>query len=599
MIAVGSCGLCLRCLWAGRASRPGQAPGCAMAGDEGDTGNGRTEGHMPTSKRRQRPSSSATTGAGRAAQLAPWHGYHVCALFESVDDERAAFVSFTQDGLQRGDKVVHIIKPAERLDHLGRLRQAGVDVEAAEARGQLEVLTWADAYLRDGHFNPEAMLAFSSELLTKARAQGYRSTRVMVNMEWLLEDPTAERDCVAYEARLNQLLRAQGGVAICTYPPAKFGASTIVEMLRTHPAAVISGAFQRNPFFTPLAEPHGAPPAEGRPPEDTLQVPREVLAALVAHLPGAVYRATAEPNRSLIFVTPYVQRLTGIPPDEFTGARTPYGSVIAPRDREHVQRQIAEAVARRSPYDLAYRIMRADGAERWVEDRGQVVYSEADGQWYLHGVVLEEARRTAALEERQRLARELHDSVSQALYSIGLYARKAQRVARTDPAALDESLKLLIDLADGGLAEVRALIFELRPESFEQENLTAALRSLEALLSARHDLTVHTSLDREPRLTPEQREALYRIAREAILNVIKHAHARQVWLELRSTEGWVELVVRDDGIGFDRAAVGPNHFGLRSMAERAAELGGSLSVQSAEQGTTVRARIPLGDTPRR
>jgi signal transduction histidine kinase len=206
-----------------------------------------------------------------------------------------------------------------------------------------------------------------------------------------------------------------------------------------------------------------------------------------------------------------------------------------------------------------------------------------------------QAQSTAALEERQRLARELHDSVSQALYGIALGARTARTLLDRDPSQVARPLEYVLSLAEAGLAEMRALIFELRPESLETEGLVAALDKQAAALRARHQIEVRADLDDEPALPLEQKEALYRIAQEATHNTVKHARAGAIDLRLRCDDGVCVLDVTDDGIGFDPGGSFPGHLGLRSMRERAERLGGALELRSAPgAGTHLRASIPTG-----
>jgi PAS domain S-box-containing protein len=206
----------------------------------------------------------------------------------------------------------------------------------------------------------------------------------------------------------------------------------------------------------------------------------------------------------------------------------------------------------------------------------------------------EQARELAALEERQRLARELHDSVTQALFGIGLGARTARTLIDRDPEQAAESIDYVLSLAHGGMAEMRALIFELRPESLETEGLVAALQKQADATSARYEIPVHLALCDEPAAPLPVKEALYRIAQEALHNTVKHARASSIWVLLECTEGEIVLEVRDDGQGFDTGGSFPGHLGLCSMAERAARHGGAMEIESsAGQGTTVRVRIPV------
>jgi signal transduction histidine kinase len=208
----------------------------------------------------------------------------------------------------------------------------------------------------------------------------------------------------------------------------------------------------------------------------------------------------------------------------------------------------------------------------------------------------QQAQALATLQERQRLARELHDSVAQALYGISLGAQTAREALESDPGGVVAPLEYVIDLAEAGLAEMRTLIFELRPESLAAEGLIAALTKQVTVLRTRYKLAVDAQLDEEPTLPLESKQTLYRIAQEALHNIIKHAHARTVLLSLSRQDGELILEVCDDGKGFEPTEAFPGHLGLRSIQERVALLGGTYSLESAPaRGTRLRVRIPLHD----
>jgi len=206
----------------------------------------------------------------------------------------------------------------------------------------------------------------------------------------------------------------------------------------------------------------------------------------------------------------------------------------------------------------------------------------------------ERAQEFAALEERQRLARELHDSVSQAIFSITLHARTARTLLdRGELGKLAEPLDHVFSLSQAAMAEMRALIFELRPESLQNEGLVAALTKQVASIRARHGIDVKTILCSEPEVPLETKEALYRIAQEALHNTVKHARATRVDIRMECDDERATLMLRDNGIGFDSNGPFPGHLGLQSMRERVARVDGKLEITSARgEGTTVRVEIP-------
>src|SRR5690606_27723430 len=162
-----------------------------------------------------------------------------------------------------------------------------------------------------------------------------------------------------------------------------------------------------------------------------------------------------------------------------------------------------------------------------------------------------------------------------------------------DPEKLREPLDYVLSLADAGLTEMRALIFELRPESLENEGLIAALTKQAASIQARHGIIVENHLCEEPDVPLELKEALYRISREALHNMVKHAQATRATLDLRCNQNEVILEIDDDGAGFDASASFPGHLGLKSMRERATRLNGTCEIVSApQQGTHIVVRLP-------
>jgi signal transduction histidine kinase len=206
----------------------------------------------------------------------------------------------------------------------------------------------------------------------------------------------------------------------------------------------------------------------------------------------------------------------------------------------------------------------------------------------------EKAQALAVLEERTRLARELHDSVSQALYGIGLGARTARTLLDRNPDRVAEPLDYVLGLAEAGLTEMRALIFQLRPESIENEGLISALAKQAASLQARHGINVTMETGDEPTLPVDIKQALYLVAREAMHNTVKHAKAKNVIVRITCAAPRCILEICDDGVGFDTRQTFPGHYGLHTMSERVEPFKGVCTIESAPGcGTTVRVEIPL------
>jgi hypothetical protein len=131
---------------------------------------------------------------------------HVCAFFHSPEEEYRVLLPFMKEGFDRGEKAFHIVDPKLRKEHCKRLASAGIDLDTAEKSGQFELWNWEDAYLRDGHFDQDRMLALIEEVLDGGIHQGFTLTRLVAHMDWALEDRPGVDDLVEYETRLNYLL---------------------------------------------------------------------------------------------------------------------------------------------------------------------------------------------------------------------------------------------------------------------------------------------------------------------------------------------------------------------------------------------------------
>jgi len=176
---------------------------------------------------------------------------HICAFFNSVDEEHRVLRSFIKDGFESGDKAFHIVDPELQAQHLKRLVESGIDVERAMGTGQLELRRWQDAYLRGDRFDQDAMLALLEEVLQSGEASGYPLTRLVAHMEWALLNRPGVDDLLEYETRLNYMLPKYDDPVICTYDLSKFSASAVMDIMRTHPVVIVGEVLQENPFFVP------------------------------------------------------------------------------------------------------------------------------------------------------------------------------------------------------------------------------------------------------------------------------------------------------------------------------------------------------------
>jgi hypothetical protein len=174
---------------------------------------------------------------------------HACAFFQNKEDEYRLLVPFVKDGMDRNSQSFHIVDPLHREEHRQRLRDEGINVEQAEQCGRLEIRSWDELYLLEGHFDQNRMLTLIEEVLRAGKTRGLGLTRLWANMEWALEDRPGVNAIVEYEARLNYVLPKYADPVVCTYDLSRFDARTVMDVLCAHPAVIIGGILQENPFF--------------------------------------------------------------------------------------------------------------------------------------------------------------------------------------------------------------------------------------------------------------------------------------------------------------------------------------------------------------
>ncbi len=179
---------------------------------------------------------------------------HVCAFFNTNDEEYRVLLPFIKDGFGCGHKAVHVVNPDQRGEHVERLIAAGIDPAAAERAGQLELRTNTETYLREGRFDQDRMLdAFEQIASGKARG-GFPLSRIVCRMDWAAEGKSYINDLIEFESRVNHVWAHHDDAVICTYHLGKFGGDTVIDIMRTHPMIIVGGLLHRNPFFVPPGE---------------------------------------------------------------------------------------------------------------------------------------------------------------------------------------------------------------------------------------------------------------------------------------------------------------------------------------------------------
>jgi two-component system nitrate/nitrite sensor histidine kinase NarX len=209
----------------------------------------------------------------------------------------------------------------------------------------------------------------------------------------------------------------------------------------------------------------------------------------------------------------------------------------------------------------------------------------------------QQAQYTATVDERQRLARELHDAVTQTLFAAGLNAQALPAIWAADPTEGQQCLRELQRLTWGALAEMRTVLIELRPAALTEVDLRELLQQLGQAATARAPhLEVVVNVEGERAVTAEVQVVLYRVVQEALNNILKHANAQHVTVRLIRRSDGVELSIIDDGCGFETGSIPAGHLGIGIMHERVDAIGGLLSIDS-RPGAGTRLRVIWNDVP--
>jgi hypothetical protein len=179
---------------------------------------------------------------------------HVCAFFNNDEEEYRVLLPFIKDGLESGDKAVHVLNPVQRQDHLQRLAGAGIDPAAAQQSGQLELRVNTEVYLPDGRFDQDRMLQVFEQLASGNAGGAFPLSRICCRMDWAVQDRSYVDDVIEFESRVNDVWLRHDDAVICTYHLGQFGGDAVIDIMRTHPMVIVGGTLQENPFFAPPNE---------------------------------------------------------------------------------------------------------------------------------------------------------------------------------------------------------------------------------------------------------------------------------------------------------------------------------------------------------
>jgi PAS domain S-box-containing protein len=570
-------------------------------------------------------------------------GTHFCSFYETKADLLETLVLYFKAGLENKEFCVWVVSQALSVEEAKHgLGQAVPDLERRLAKGALEIHSHDEWYLRDGRWDPQRVLRSWSEKLKQISTNGYAGLRASGDAGWIQNDDWMSfRD---YEKQVNAMIADQRSIILCTYPLGTSRGDQVFDLAHIHQLAVArrNGSWEmietselkeakakikrlneeleqkveeRTRELGAANEALRAEIAERKLAEEAVKLAENRIRRVIDTTPALIH--TGRPDGYLDYFNQPWLKYVGLSLEEIEGWA--WTNVIHPEDVEGMVNEWRAVIASGEPYRYESRVRRAEGEYRWMlhhkvplrDEQGDIV------KWYGSSIDIEDrkqaekeweeashqlrflSRRLLHIqeEERRHLARELHDEIGQTLTAAKL---NLKIIGPDMPAKVTGRLEDSIQLLDRLLVQVRELSLDLRPPVLDELGLVPALRWLVDQQGQRAGLHMSFSARvEELRIDPAVRTACFRVAQEAITNVIRHSGAKNVAVDLRREADRLTLRVRDDGAGFDPAVIQQKAtqdftLGLVSMKERALLVGGGFEVHSGPgQGTEIRAWFPL------
>jgi PAS domain S-box-containing protein len=567
------------------------------------------------------PSEQRDTGLSVLGRT-PWSS-HFSLFYETTEDLLDVIVPYFEAGLRAGELCVWLpAKPNLEKAVADRLRERLRDFDDRLARGDMHFVSAERFFRPEGSFEADAVLGRWRAFRERAINGGYAGMRGVGDQSWLGAGDW--RVFSNFEEKLHALIANRPVILLCTYPLAAHGAADILDSACAHHVVIAKRGGSWQTLETPTLKQT----------KEQIQRVNEVLEQRVAERTRQLARSQAylEEGQRLshsgsfaidaasgeyTYVSPENYRIFGFKPQ--TPVRHEDVRARAHPDDRVKLAQLHEAlVGEGRDAELEFRIVLPDGRLRYIykichpvrdasgkvveivgtdvdiTDRKRASAKLARAKRAAREQALE-AQFAAALEERTRLAREIHDSLLQGVTGIALQLRATLPRLRGAPGGIADSIREVVELAETTIRDARRAVWDMRAPSLVQKGLHGALE--ESARRAAQNVELEFAIRGKPRsLPPEVEDTIFRVGLEAVINAVKHAAARSIKVKLAYTVRGVTLAVADDGRGF-RVEPGlrsyAGRWGMLGMRERADRIGATLSIRSAaRRGTTVTLRVP-------
>ena len=333
------------------------------------------------------------------------------------------------------------------------------------------------------------------------------------------------------------------------------------------------------------------------------------LLSLIGNIPGIVFRCRKDENWTMLYISEFVEELTGYLPSEFTASAggITFDQIIFTNDRDIVKEEVANQLLNKNDYQVNYRITRKDGSIKWFWEQG-ILRKEVNEE-ILEGVMMDITDKVEAQErvlsatleteerERSRISREIHDNLQQLLTTSHLNLQSIKKLTQDFDSKSKQKFDIAFDYLQQSISESRRISHKLMPKAIEDYGYQMAVNSMLEGLDETVDIQFHFQNNLNGDRLPLSLElCLYRITQEAITNVIKFSKAKETTIQLMKHEKSLLLTIEDDGVGFDKSELNNfrGSFGMNSMINRASSVGGQLFIDTSPgRGTQLTVDIPL------
>ncbi|MFZ5515029.1 MAG: PAS domain S-box protein [Candidatus Zhuqueibacterota bacterium] len=343
-------------------------------------------------------------------QLRP--GDHLCSIFETIQEHRSIITTFILTGFDRNERVVYIGDDHSVAQIEAYLTDAQVNLASYIEAGQFIFLKASDIYIADGTFEPEKMIQYLKDQTEYSLACGYDALRVSGEMSWMLKGNFGTDQLIQYEAMLLEFFLQHRCLALCQYDKTKFSADVLLDVLRTHPLAIVGDDVYKNFYYLPPCEILNPDRNEAklkywlenlkkfnRTEEQLHEVDRRFL-TLIKNLPGFVYQCLNDRDWTMNFISEGITNTLGYTVDEMK--KMSYAGIIHPNDSELVWDEIQEALHQKQPFRIHYRARTKAGAYRWMLEQGCGVFDRNGELKHLEGFITDVHDERFAKEDRDR-----------------------------------------------------------------------------------------------------------------------------------------------------------------------------------------------------